>query len=567
MSIDSAKAPDSESDAVQVGEWVLLPRGNELRRGADRARVEPKVAELLAYLAARPGVVVGREELLSAVWPGVVVGDDALTQAIIKLRKALGDDAHSPRYVETISKRGYRLVAPVSLGPSVLAGAAPAHSRRRRRGMIAAAIVLSTVLASGIALVSRKGGQMPWPLSPGGRGPAAGIEQPVIAVLPLTNASEDAKKDYFSDGVTEDIIGTLGRFSGLRVMSRNAIQPYKNKDVPLSVIRDELKARYVVRGSVREAGGRLRVAVELSDVDKGVLLWSERYEGQGTELFAIQDRIVRDIAAVLNVKVMQLEQQRLESHPDETLRAHDLMLRARALLNRIDRTANRQARTLLEQALALAPDYADILIYLGEAEIQRALYGWVENPSVAMHRAEEYANLVLASPATRSHSRAELLLARFHSNMGRPEQARTHAERSLAANPADADALLWKGVGLLYVGRIDEAVPAMEEARRFDPQMNAASGVNLVMGYYQSDRYRDAIALAEVLLSRYPRDVSLHALKAASHAQLGEEAAAGEAAHQVRRFNPYYQTRFAGERFLRQDHRDKFRLALQKAGL
>jgi len=552
---------------LRVGDWVVRPSQNELRRGEQVVRVEPKAIEVLVRLARRPGEVVGREELLSAVWPGVIVGDDALTQAIIKLRKAFDDDAHRPRYIETISKRGYRLIATVEgAGSSAEPAVARAKVRRplKRWWWVLAALALLSIAA--VPLL-RKVVPMPWPLAEDVRGQPRSFVQPLIAVLPFTNASDDPRKEYLSDGITEDIIGALGRSSGLRVMSRNAVQPYRHKDVALSSIRDELKARYIVRGSVREAGGRLRVSIELSDADKGVLLWSDRYEGQGAEIFAMQDRIVRDMAAALHVKVTQLEQQRLESSPTENLEAHDLLLRARSLLNQIDRTSNREARALLARALELAPDYADILVYMGEAEIQRALFGWVEDPSVSMHRAEELARLVLASPAVRSHARAELLLARYHSNLGRPEEARVHSERALALNPADPDALYWKGAALLYVGRVEESVIAMEEARRFDPQLNAASGVNLVMGYFMAGRYQDAIALADILLSRYPRDVGLHAARTAAYSQLGDEANARAAAEQVRRFSPFYRTRFAGERFLKQEHKDKYRLALQRAGL
>src|SRR5207253_9933261 len=135
----------------------------------------------------------------------------------------------------------------------------------------------------------------------------------------------------------------------------------------------------------------------------------------------------------------------------------------------------------------------------------------------------EVAQLILAPPATRRHAKAELLLARLHSNLGQPLEARVHSERALALNPADPDALYWKGVALLYVGEIEESIVAMEEARRFDPQLNAASGMNLVMGYYMASRYKDAIALADILLARYPRDVALNAAKVASYVQLGDD--------------------------------------------
>jgi TolB-like protein/DNA-binding winged helix-turn-helix (wHTH) protein/Flp pilus assembly protein TadD len=551
------------SDSLRIGDWTLETQRGVLVRGVESIHLEPKATEVLAYLAGRPGAVVGREELLSAVWPGVVVGDDALTQAIIKLRKALGDDAQQPRYIETIPKRGYRLVASVAPAHDAASPApAPSLPSPRRRAWIVATVGIGLLV---VLLLAWTRARMPWPI---GADPHVAAESavPVVAVLPFGYSGEP-RREYLGDGITEDIISGLGRFSGLRVMSRNAVQGFKGRAAPPEVVRDQLKARYVVLGAVRELDGRLRVSVELSDAQKGVLLWSERFDGAGLDLLEIQDRIVRSIVASLRVRLTQIEQRRAFSRPTDSLEAYDLVLRARALLARVDRVSNREARVLLEQALKLAPDFGDALVYLGEAEIQRALFGWVEDPSVAIHRAEELALRVLASPDSNSHARAHLLLARFHSNMGRAEEARKHADRALEANPADPDGLYWKGVGLLYVGRLEESVAAMEEARRYDPELNAASAVNLAVGYFMVGRYGDAIALADVYLARTPRDVSLHAVKAASFARLGDLQAARESAAQVRRFNPYYQTRFAGERFARAEDRLSFRSALLEAGL
>jgi adenylate cyclase len=544
-----------------IGDWKVDPSRNELARGTESVRLEPKAVEVLVHLAGRAGEVVGREELLSAVWPGVVVGDDALTQAIIKLRKALGDDAQQPRYIETIPKRGYRLVAAVTSADSVPATAPPALAERRTWVWIAATGVFLVLLA-----IAWPRDRLPWPI---GSDPKATADSsmPVVAVLPFAYSGPEPRREYLGEGITEDIISGLGRFSGLRVMSRNATHAFKGPAATLASVREQLRARYVVVGAVREAAGRLRVSVELSDAEKGVLLWSERFEGAGLDILEIQDRIVKGIVASLRVKLTQIEQQRAFSRPTDSLEAHDLVLRARALLNRVDRASNRQARTLLEQALKLSPDYGDVLVYMGEAEIQRALFGWVEDPSISIHRAEELGLKVLASPHTNTHARGHLLLARFHSNLGRPDEARKHADRALEVNPADPDALYWKGVGLLYVGRIEEAVAAMEEARRYDPELNAASAVNLAVGYFMVGRYSDAIALADVHLARTPQDVSLHAIKAASFSRLDDRESATAAAAQVRRYNPYYQTRFAGERFARSEDRERFRSALADAGL
>src|SRR5688572_330421 len=284
---------------LRVGGWEVDPARNELRRDGEAVRLEPKAIEVLAYLARRPGEVIGREELLGAVWPGVVVGDDVLTQAIIKLRKALGDDAHRPRYIETISKRGYRLIAsvedassPVGLSPGGEAlPQRPAATGDRARPRAALALILGLALVALVPIIG-KHVRMPWPLASDTRG-AGSNAMPVVAILPLANLSGDPTRDYFSDGMTEDLINGLGRFANLRVMSRAAVQGFKGAAATPQAIRTELGARYVVQGSVRESAGRVRVAIALSDAEAGTQLWSEQYEGEGAQVFDIQDRIVR----------------------------------------------------------------------------------------------------------------------------------------------------------------------------------------------------------------------------------------------------------------------------------
>ncbi|MEO7761895.1 MAG: winged helix-turn-helix domain-containing protein, partial [Casimicrobiaceae bacterium] len=369
-------SPVVGSPLLQIGDWQVDPDRNALIRSGEAVRLEPKAIEVLILLARSAGKVVGREELLATVWHGVIVGDDALTQAIIKLRKALGDSAQRPSYIETISKRGYRLIAPVAAtGATTDAGgaggpiAAP-PARRRKIAVLAGAVAL-TLVASVVVFDSGGRLALPWPIGTASKGGTVAAAFPTVAVLPLVNLSGDPRRDYFSDGVTEDIISALGRFSGVRVMSRNAVQGFKGKSPSPQAIRDELGARYILRGSVREAGTTLRVAVELSDADHGTLLWSERYDGSDSEVFEIQERIARKIVGNLQVQLTQLEQQRTFTKPTDSLEAYDLVLRARSLLDPPERSTNRQARDLLARAEALAPAYAEVFTALGEAEMDR----------------------------------------------------------------------------------------------------------------------------------------------------------------------------------------------------
>ena len=549
---------------ARIGDWWVDASRNELAREGESVRLEPKVIEVLVHLASRPGEVVPREELLAGVWPGVVVGDDVLTQAIIKLRKALGDDAHRPKYIETISKRGYRLIAPVE-GPAP----PPAVAGRTWRGRNALAIAAAGLaVVGGIAFLAKSrladGIPRPWPIAADTRGTSVTV--PIVAVLPLANLSGDPAREYFSDGVTEDIIAGLGRFFGLRVMSLRAVEGFKGRAPSPQAVRDELRARYVVKGSVREADGKVRIAVELSDAEKGVSLWADRFEGQGGQLFEIQDRIVRSIVGALHVKVTQLEQQRVFTRPTEALDAHDLVLRARSLLHRLDRRSNREARALLARARELAPDYAEVLTALGESEVQRALYGWVETPEESMRRAEELARQALASVDVRAHTRAHSLLSSVYSNMDRPVDSLRHADLALAANPSDATALYRKGSAVLFGGNAEAAIPILEEARHINPQVGGNTG-NVAYAYYCAGRYGDAIALIETMLTPYPDDIMLRALRTATLAQLGRTEEARDASTQVRRLSPRFEVAKFGLRFGESPYSAKLREGLVKAGL
>jgi adenylate cyclase len=565
MTADEDNGPAGE---LLVGDWRVIPRRNELERDGVAVRLEPKAIEVLLHLARQPGAVVGREELLAAAWPGLVVGDDALTQAIIKLRKAFEDDAHRPKYIETISKRGYRLIAPVdgvqqSLPEASIPGRPLAVRHRRALIAIAAIGALVAVAVIAIPLVS-KTVKMPWPITSDTRG-AVTASLPVVAVLPFSNLSGDPKRDYFSDGVTEDIIGALGRFSGVRVMSRNAVQGFKDKTPSPQAIRAELAAGYVVQGSVREAAGKVRVAVQLSGTDTGVLLWSERFDAEGTELLEIQDRIVRNVVSALALKLTRAEEDRVFTRPTESAEAYDLLLRARALTTRQDRSANREARALLERARGLAPDYVEVLTAQCAAEFQRAMYGWIEDVVAGARRAEALCMAVLASPDERAHTRAHAVLASIYSNDNRLDESLRHAERAIELNPSDVTALYRRGAALLYSGRIDESIVALETAQRFEP--HSFDGMNLAVAYHVAGRYPEALAQVDGLLARIPDNAGLHAIRAATLARLGNATEAHRAADQVRRFSPYFRVEHFGTRFAKPEYKATLQEGARMAGL
>ena len=397
------------------------------------------------------------------------------------------------------------------------------------------------------------------------RKPADGAA--TIAVLPFANQSGDPKRDYFSDGVTEDIINALGRFSAFRVSARNAVQPYKGKGATPEQVSRDLGVRYLVQGSVREADGRVRVGVELSDAMKGTLLWSERYEGAGKEMFDIQDRIVRDIAGALAGKLTALEQQRATSKPPESMEAYDLVLRARELLGRFERVANRDARAMAQQAIQLAPGYAEAYAVLAEAEYFRAVTGWVEDPEAALRRGEVLAKRALALGDPGASARAHGALGSIYTFTGKFDEALAESERAIALNPSDARAHALRSGVLLWLGRLDEAIASGEASRRYDPAMSSDAGFNLAFSYYLAGRFRESAETAGAAALRTPDIVFLEAVRAAAYGQLGQKDEAKRAADNVRRVDPFFKVERFGTRLANPAHQQLAQEGLRKAGL
>ena len=438
-------------------------------------------------------------------------------------------------------------------------GAAPkkavgAAKNRRTAFAIAAIASIAVAAAAWLGL----GGRLTRPA----QAPAA-----TIAVLPFANQSGDPKRDYFSDGVTEDIITALGRFSGVRVSARNAVQAYKGRSASPGEISRDLGVRYLVQGSVRQAEGRVRVAVELSDATRGTLLWSENYEGEGKDVFEIQDRIVKNIVGALAVKLTSFEQQRAAAKAPENMDAYDLVLRARELMRASDRRRNREAMALLNQALQLSPNYAEAHAAVAFGEMQRAVFGWVEDPAAAARRAEVAAQRALAADDPGASARALGVLASLHTFTGNFDAALAEADRAIALNASDALAYSLRGGVLMWLGRIPESIAASEAARRYDPRLASEANFNLGMAYFFAERYRDALATFNESLRAEPELVFLQAGRAAAASHLGDAAQAAEAAAAVRRLDPFFKVDTYGNRLVNPAHRAKLQEGLRKAGI
>jgi TolB-like protein len=310
--------------------------------------------------------------------------------------------------------------------------------------------------------------------------------EPSVAVLPFANQSSGAEDDYFSDGITEDIIADLGRFSNLMVFSRNAVFHYKDKPATPEEISRELGARYLVGGSVRRSGDRVRVRAQLSDAEQGTVLWSGRYEEGIDDIFAVQDEITQRVVGALVKRLDLVEQERAFAKPTSNLKAYDYVLKGRSYIYESIRSANFRARELFEKAIELDPAYASAYIWLARTHVNDALYGWTEWPDRSLQRCYEL--LQKGISLKDSSALAHQLLAEFHMYSGRLDLAAIEADRAIELNPNQPSSHAVRGTILLTEGSTEEAIPFLETAVRFDPQIDNAYFVELGMAYYLVDR-------------------------------------------------------------------------------
>ena len=432
------------------------------------------------------------------------------------------------------------------------------------------------VIAVLVAVILAAGGATWWivrapPVVTQPSGPTAIAPLPIgaarasIAVLPLEALGAEGGSDYFADGLTEDIISALGRFRELSVMSLGAVFAYKGKHPsPMEVGRD-LKVRYVVDGSIRRAPERIRVAVSLTDTDRSAVLWSEKYDAEPKDIFAVQDQITRRISGALALQVTGLELARSATKPPNNLEAYDLVLRGRGLLSSLTRSANAQARALFERAIALDPNYAPAYVGLGQVDMRAANQGWTQDPGEALERAEKLAQKAITLDDLSSNAHA--LLGDAAVQFGDFDRALGELKRAIDLNGSDAESYDHLVAVLLYRGDTAGAIAAGELVAQFQPELPDGTAFNLGIAYILADRGADAVRILERAIDRNPGLLVTNVMLAAAYAAAGREQEAGRQAERVhQRFPTFSRDRF-GSAFRDPTLRAKLNQALEKAGL
>jgi TolB-like protein/Tfp pilus assembly protein PilF len=405
----------------------------ELRRGSEPIAVEPQVFDLLVYLVENRHRVVNKDDLLASIWGGRIVSDSTLTSRINAARKAIGDSGEEQKLIRTMARKGFRFVGEVR---SSTAGE-PAHADPAEK--------------------SHEPSRPALPLP----------DRPAIAVLPFTNMSGDPEQEYFSDGISEDIITALSKLRWFFVIARNSSFTYKSKAVHMKQIAEELGVGYVVEGSVRKGGDRVRITVQLNDVATGSHIWAERYDRGLADVFAVQDEITEAIVAAIEPQLYAAESFRARRKPPDSLDAWDLVMRALSHYWRVTRQDNLVAQALLEKAIAIDPNYGQALGVLAASHTFSAHMGWADMAASApiAERSALAAILVDSEDPWAHHALgcAYLFTRRFDDSLAEFELA-------LRLNPNFSMAQGYYGLALSYYGRWEEGVVAAHRALRLSPR-------------------------------------------------------------------------------------------------
>ncbi len=395
----------------------------------------------------------------------------------------------------------------------------PAAAPRRTWRRFAAGAALVAFAAAGFAAWTFLGGA-PSGLHRATRAALAVPDKPSIAVLPFTNMSGDPEQEYFSDGMTEDLITDLSQVSGLFVIARNSVFTYKGRPVDVARVAAELGVRYVLEGSVRKADGRVRINAQLIDAATGGHIWAERFDREVEDVFALQDEVTAKIVSALKVRLTDRERRSLAGTYTDSIEAYDLFLRGFELVWRFAKAENRMARDYFEQAIALDPGFARAYANLARTYTNDLLLGWGDRPEILIERA-----VVAARRAVELDSSLPLVhhMLGYVSLFGKRDHkgAIAHLERSIAIEPNYADSYALLAQVLQYAGRPIEALGVMRKAMRLNPHYPWGYLWALGEIQFSLERYDDAIATLEEGLQRNPDAQWLRLSLAASYVRAG----------------------------------------------
>ena len=392
-------------------------------------------------------------------------------------------------------------------------------------------------------------------------------DKPSIAVLPFVNVSGDPEQDYITDGITENIISSLSRVPKIFVIARNSTFTYKGKAVKVQQVAEELGVRYVLEGSVQKSGKSLRITAQLIDAINGHHLWSERYDRELKDMFALQDEIALKIIGAIQVELTEGEQAHLRTKKTENLQAYLKYLQARDHINSVTKEGNTVGRQILKEVIALDPNFSPAYLALGATHWLDILLGSSRSPEESLKQAFKLTKKALALDD--SDGSAHTLLGYLYTRIGQYDKAITECEQGIDLSPNSDFAHLYMGLVLSMAGKREEAVRFCEQAIRLSPIPPGYYFRVLAGRYLLTTRYEEAIIASKKALESAPNDLIAHIVLAAAYVQTGREDEARTEVTEALKINPKFSLKYFAKSLMYKNKADKeFVLnALRKAGL
>ena len=477
----------------------------ELTRAGENVAVEPQVFDLLIYLVENRERVVSKDDLIEKIWGGRIVSESTLTSRINAARKAVGDSGKDQAVIRTIARKGFRFVGDVHIR-----GGTEASGDRS---------------------------PPPAPASEPPHYQLPALDRTAIAVMPFINISGEPEQEYFSEGISEDIITALSKLRWFYVIARNSSFSYRGKSVHHKQIGEELGVGYVVEGSVRKDGDQVRITAQLVDVATGSHLWAERYDRNLADVFAVQDEITQAVVAAIEPQLYAAEDFRARRKTPDNMDAWDLVMRALSHYWRVTRQDNLVAQALLEKAIIIDPGYGQALSLLAACHTFGAHMGWEEMPK-GVPVAERAA--LAAIRADSEDAWAHYALASVYLFNRRFDDCIAEFELALRLNPNFSPARGIYGVALSYRGRWEDGDRAARQALRFSPRDPFAAIYCGVVAYcqYIGRNYDEAIRLSRESIRQRSDFAGAHRVLVAAAGMAGHDDIAKAALVELRRAQP-----------------------------
>jgi TolB-like protein/DNA-binding winged helix-turn-helix (wHTH) protein/Tfp pilus assembly protein PilF len=526
----------TENQQFLIGDWLFHADLHRLECEEEAVKLEPRVAELLLFMAMRPGESISRSNLMDAVWPNMVVGDEALSNAVNKLRRALGDNHHNPLYIETIPKVGYRLIAAVRIPESskatsdVVTETPPSDLSRSHKWFLLMAVVFAIAAISVYTIF-----QVYDPLDEQQEIASRDVLYS-LAVMPFESIGDDPVQRNLADGLTEDLITDFSRLSEMLVISGTSTNHYRGKDISPQTLAEELGVDFLLKGNVRRVGDKIRVNAQLIDAKNGYNRWAERYDKGVEEIFAVQNDVTNSILTAFDLKPPSQEMERVDKASTNNLRAYDYFLEGQRLSKIQTKESHEEARVAYRKAIEADPDYGrayGALAYSMSVSYRR---GWTNTPTETIDRAvqlgKQGVELDDSIPQTYWSLGFAYMMKRDF------EKAEKALQDAIRIAPSYAD-----GYGLLALiknnqGEPEKAIEYIRKGMRLNPFFTWDYYYNLGRAYYTMGRYEEAIDNLLKAKERNENVIQVRLLLAASYVNVNRLEDAQWEVEEVQFLNP-----------------------------